>query len=99
MNLYQKHICLNHYKHLSSDVDNRKRCKICKVVCKKEKESYTVVRRVSKQLALAIWKYGYPQEHWAFYDQPICDSCRKYLTANHVTDEVRSNCAHIFGKN
>jgi hypothetical protein len=70
---------------------------ICSLVCKRQAASINGVRRVSKPLALAIWEYGQPQEKWAFYDQPICDHCRKYLTANILSDEVRSKCDHIFG--
>lgn len=98
VNIYEKKICFNHFKHLSSDSENTGRCKICKLICNKEKEHANAVRRVSKQLALAIWEYGYPQKIWAFYDQLICDSCRKYITNNYLTDEIRSKREHIFGK-
>ncbi|CAF1685817.1 unnamed protein product [Rotaria magnacalcarata] len=94
-NVFEKNICLNHFKHLLSDEENKGRCKICKPICKNEKANTNAVRRVSKQHALAIWEYGHPQ-HWAFYDQSICDSCRKFLTANHMTDEIRSKCDRIF---
>ena len=97
-NVFEKNICFNHFKHLLSDEEKKVRCKICKPICKNEKANTNGVRRVSKQLALAIWKYGHPQQHWAFYDQSICDSCRKFLTANHMRDEIRSKCERIFGK-
>ena len=98
VNLYEKKICFHHFNYLSRDIEYKGRCKICKPVCHKEKESTNAGRRVSKQLALGIFEHGFPQQHWAFYDQPFCDGCRKYLTVNYVTDEVRSKCEHIFGK-
>jgi hypothetical protein len=96
-NIIESDICSNHIKHLSSGGEYNKRCHTCKLVCKRQAASINGVRRVSKPLALAIWEYGQPQEKWAFYDQPICDHCRKYLTANILSDEVRSKCDHIFG--
>ncbi len=96
-NIYNNHICFNHFKNLSSNGGNNGRCKTCKLICNRETSSNNGVRRVSKELALAIWERGQPQENWAFFNEPICDQCRKYIAANFVSDKIRSECNHIFG--
>ena len=91
-------MCFNHCKYLSSYRENKGRCKIYKPICKHEKVNTNAVRCVSKNLALAIWECDHSQQHWAFYYQSFCDSCRKYITANHMTDEIRSKYELILGK-
>jgi hypothetical protein len=96
-NICESHICYNHLEVLSSQEENKGRCKACKPVCKRPTSNNKGDRRISKALALAIWEHGQPQENWTLYDQSICDQCRKYLTNNIVTDELCCKCEHIFG--
>lgn len=96
-NVCRNSICLNHIEELMSTEGNRGRCTTCKPICKRQTASNNASRRVSRNLALAIWEHGQPNENWAFYDKPICDQCRKYLTDMFVNEEIRSKCGHIFG--
>ena len=79
-----------------SNGENRGRCKVCKPICERKTTNSKAARRVSKELALAVWEHGQPEENWAIYDQPICDQCRKYLTNKFLSDEIRSKCDHVF---
>lgn len=96
-NILGSYVCSNHVEHLLSVGEFNRRCSVCKPVCKRQVTSNKGDRRVSKLLALVIWEYGQPHEKWTFYDQPICDQCRKHLTCNILLDDMRFKSDHIFG--
>ncbi|CAF2117719.1 unnamed protein product [Rotaria magnacalcarata] len=94
-NLYHHHICLKHWKYLTSA--EKKRCIACRLLREQDSASSSDVHLVSKPLAIGIWEEGQPANNLAMYDRPICGKCRKYYEEKYLTDEMREKADTVFG--
>ncbi|CAF3164861.1 unnamed protein product, partial [Rotaria sp. Silwood2] len=92
VNLFEFHICSNHYELLTS-VTRRQNCNICKLVFGQNRKSSTGgLRTVSKLIAMGLWS----DHHLSTYDKTICATCRLKLEKQYNNDDIRKKCENIF---
>ncbi|CAF1271162.1 unnamed protein product, partial [Didymodactylos carnosus] len=90
MNLFHFHICSDHHQWLREQPKNN-HCDVCKTtIVRKTTASTYGLRRISKTLALSIWKH----HKLPLYDAPICDGCRKTLERD-LTSEIREESGKL----
>ncbi len=92
INLFDCHICSNHYQQLTS-FKRRNNCNICKLVFGEDKKMTTsTLRSVSKHIAVGLWlDHGI-----STYNKTICTTCRLKLDKKYNTKENIEKCENIF---